>query len=151
MHPRAPETGPDHQYRLRMAAVILTGINIASSVSLGARICWDAHNARATSLDLEKAGLITAPVWWELLSGKELFPLMFSMMVFAQGVMLAIVESQGLGGFTMCEQWAVVAWIGYSLSSLLCFRSSTPLADDFALQRCGFRAISLSSLQSTRA
>jgi hypothetical protein len=113
MNPHTPETRPNQQYQLRIAAVILTGINIASSVSLGSRICWDAHNARSTSRDLEKAGLITAPVWWQQLSGKELFPLMFSIMVFAQGVMLAIVESQGLGGFAVCEQWAVVAWIGY--------------------------------------
>lgn len=113
MHPPAPGSpGPDQHYQLRMATVILTGINIASSVSLGARICWDAYNARTTSRDLEKAGLLTAPGWWELLSGKELFPLIFSIAVFAQGVMLAIVESQGLGGYRMCEQWAVVAWIG---------------------------------------
>jgi hypothetical protein len=112
-----PSPDPDavFQYQFRIAAIILTGVNIASSLSLCARICWDAFHTRTASRDLETAGLITAPGWWELFSGKELYPLAFGVGVFAQSVMLAAVESQGLGGFEkveMCEKWAQVAWIG---------------------------------------
>jgi hypothetical protein len=95
--------------------MILTGVNIASSLSLCARICWDAFITRTASRDLEKAGLITAPRWWELFSGKELYPLVFGIGVLAQGVMLAVVESQGLDGFQVvmqCQMWADIAWMG---------------------------------------
>jgi hypothetical protein len=111
--PHDPKSASQDQ--LRIAAMILTGVNIASALSLCARICWDAFLTRTASRDLEKAGLITAPRWWELFSGKELYPLVFGVGVLAQGVMLAVVESQGLDGFQVvvqCQMWADIAWMG---------------------------------------
>lgn len=102
-----------HTPSLQIAALVLTCINCLCGLALSTRILINAYRSRTTSRDIEKGGLRTSPGWWELLGGRELFPLVFGMAVGVHAAMLLLVQGVGMeSGYGDCKAWASVAWTG---------------------------------------
>ncbi|KAL7274310.1 hypothetical protein RUND412_002803 [Rhizina undulata] len=123
--------------QLRLAAIVLTGLNVVSAACMGSRIVWDARQLamkkrlRTASekgfieeggQDREREGNGGGGArgngkeiksWWRVVPVGEVFPLVLALGIIIQGILLGILEGKALRGSDMggnCQQDSVIAW-----------------------------------------
>lgn len=78
-------------------------------------------NARESSKRSASGGKLDTRAWWEMIPTIELFPLILAVTIFVQGIMLAVVEGEGLSRKFFegnCRFTSEVAWVGGCFSPL---------------------------------